>query len=117
MATMTWASVPLPLPGRDGIAVQRELIGSSRRMASGILRIDYVATKAKIAVKWDGLSVAEWNDLYEAWATYQLTAATLVLPSGQEFVVVAGHNMMSESQYYDANDAVVRDVSITFEEV
>lgn len=113
-ATLTWGS-SMPLPEYDGIGLEDVPIVASRRMLSGYLRTDILATKAKMTIRWGGLTLTERNALKSQWDSG--TEASITLPDGQSYTVVAVTESWSEEQKYDAGGAPYYTVTIVFEEV
>jgi len=112
---MTWGGNPMPLPDIDKIQVEDVPIGVTRRMALGTLRSDVVAVKARITVTWSYCTAAERATLkgeYDA-----LSEATLALPDGQSYTVVAVGNSWREQQFYERGDVPRYTITVTFEEV
>jgi hypothetical protein len=105
----------MPLPALDGIAIEYQPIGASRRMLSGYLRFDLMAVKAKATVRWDGLTAAERLALKTQWDLG--TEVTVALPDGLTFSAVAITEGWSEEQKFAANNAPYYIVTIVFEEV
>ncbi|GAB4565371.1 MAG: hypothetical protein Kow0047_15930 [Anaerolineae bacterium] len=115
MATMIWDGVETPLPDRDGVQIDDQFIGASRRMASGRLRTDIVAVKRRVRVTWSGCTQSERDALR---ARYLASGeAVITLPDGQTFTGVPKVGGWSERQIYDARDQPYYVVSVTFEEV
>lgn len=116
MAIMTWGETNLPLPDPEGIEVEDRAIAAGRRMASGVLRADYTAVKARITVHWPMLTWAERGVLSTRYNAGD--AQGLVLPDGQTFTsVIAILDSWREQQWYDPSATAHYDVTITFEEV
>jgi len=107
----------LPLPDRDGISVPLTVVGSMKRMVSGILRTDITSTKAEVSLRWSLLTKTQRDWLYMAWLSTQTNWMILKLPSGKEYIVVGGANGWDETQLYDTDDTVYYNITAKFSEV
>ncbi len=113
---MQWAGNTLPEPLKGEIRVEQIPIGNARRMLDGTLRVDVAATKARITVRWGGLTPAQRNTLRMLFDAK--TVGQLVLPDGQTFTQAAAtQNGWQERQQYDVWGDVFYEVTLTFEEV
>ena len=105
----------MPLPDRDGIEVEDFPIVAVRRMLSGTLRVDLAAIKARVRVRWSGLTSSERSTLRARYDAAD--SATLVLPDRRSLTVVAVGNSWKESQFYDLSDVCWYTVQLEFLEV
>lgn len=112
--SLTWGT-SLALPDYEGYTIEDEMIGSNVRTLAGTLRVDQIAYKMKITLRWSGLSTGERSTLASAYSTYAHVATTLTLPDGQAFTVFAVDGY-SEHVWYSRSDVPYYDVSIVFRE-
>lgn len=117
VSTMTWAGNNLAhVDEEGGITIDDAVIGSNQRMLDGTLRAEIIAKKARITLKWDGLTAAERTTLLGVYNTYGATASTLVLPDSQSFSVLAVDGWR-ESPWWSRGGTEYYNVTITFDEV
>ncbi len=119
MTSIMWGTTALPLPDRDGIEIEAGPIVAARRMLSGTLRVDVTALKARVRVRWSGLTAAQratLRSLYEAEVAGG-SAATLALPDGQSLTILAVANSWRETHFYDLSDRCWYTVTLEFTEV
>jgi len=114
--SLTWNSQTMPLPRKEGgIQIEDAPLVAARRMLSGTLRTDVIAVKARIALRWALLTASQRNTLkaqYDAGGS-----ATLVLPDGQTFTVVAIAHSWREEVLYGVSGQPYYNISIDFEEL
>lgn len=105
----------MPLPDRDGIEIEAAPIVAARRSLSGALHVDLAAIKARVRVRWGGLTSSQRGTLRSRYDAGD--SATLALPDGQSFTVAAVTGSWRETHFYDASDTCWYDVQIEFQEI
>ena len=117
--SMTWGGTAIsPLPDNEGLAAPDEFFGSAARMADASLRVDYIAEKRKIPLKWSGLTYAQLTSLRAVYDAKGSTSNTLALPDGRSFSVIAVHNGWREGDiWYDHAETAYYPLTITLDEV
>jgi hypothetical protein len=98
--TFTIDDVDIPLPDNpNGISVEHLQFGTERRMLSGELRVQYIATKRRWKLSWSILSQDDRDICYTAYTDALYTALEMVLPTDIEetVYVMSGVGTWSES--------------------
>jgi hypothetical protein len=118
MANTTWGGITLAQPdAEDGISISRKRIGGSRRMLSGTLKVDAIATKVAIKLRWTRLSAANWATLLSTYNSYHDASATLVLRDGTSYSVIASGDALTHAETYDAAGTPYYTANLSLDEV
>jgi len=114
----TWGGLTLPqVDAEGGIATQRLVFGARERTAAGALRVDYIATKHLITLKWSGLTAAERTLVLDALTSNRLTPAALTLPDGRSYAnVLAREDSLQDDLAGYTGATPLYDLALTCEE-
>ena len=119
-----WDTTEIALPEENGIKIElRPLIGKTET-SDGTLRLDTIGpsslTKARVTLKFAGLTASEYSTLSTAWDSYASAVKTLAFKEDTttlwSYDVLALHNGWKEGQWYDINDDSYIDVTLVFDE-
>jgi hypothetical protein len=115
--TVTWGGTVFN-PQPDDYRITGQFIGSAARMADGTLRVDYVAEKARITLRWTGLSYSQLQALRSLYEAKAASEQTLVLFDGRTYTVIAAPGGWQEQETIPASaTALWYGVTLTFDEV
>lgn len=111
-------SVTMPAADNpDGITIERAPQGAERRMSDGSLRVQYIALKRRVQIRWSILTQTERNTCYTAYTTAQYTSTAVVLPTGDSFNAMTGMGSWSEALIARGDGTAFYDVSFALNEV
>ena len=117
MTTISWGGSNFS-PQPDDYQITDQFLGSAARMADGALRVDQIAEKARVVLKWSGLTYAQLaaiRVIYDAKAT---TANTLALFDGRSYSVIGIQGGWQEANTENASStALWYSLTITVDEV
>lgn len=117
MTVMTWGGTAFN-PQPDDYRVTGQFLGSSVRMADGTLRVDRVAEKARIVLRWTGLTYAQLQGLRSLYDSKAQVESALVLFDGRTYTVLAAANGWQESEVVPASATQLwYSLTLTFDEV
>lgn len=98
--TIGGVDMPLPSQGR-GLEMEYFPLGISGRMASGAYRVQYVTSKWRVRIVWEGLTTAERATVWAAYGGYIATATTVVLPDGTTFSGFVDLASWAQAQWFN----------------
>jgi hypothetical protein len=115
--SVTWDNVAFN-PQPSAYQVTYRFIGNSLRTADGTLRVDFVAEKATIEIRFDWLDTGQWQNIRNLYVAKRNSEKVLTLHDGRSFNVIAAVGGWEESETFLTADGSVRyTVRLRFEEV
>lgn len=117
--TLAFDSIYLPMPrAAEPFRMEYMPFGSERRMANATLRVQYVGSRWRVVIFWEGLTKTERDLCWTTWGGYIATAALVYLPDGLSFTGMTALGSWAEAHWYDPHDGSVRyNVSFAVEQV
>lgn len=117
--TFTAGGTSLPMPRQnDPYKMEYIPFGSASRALSGALRVQFIASRWKIDITWEGLTKTERDSLFTVYNTYLSASGTWIFPDGKTLTGMVAMGSWSESQWHQINSGnIYYDISFTVEEV
>lgn len=113
--TFTVDGTSLPLPSADGpYELEYQPFGVAQRMASSLLRVQYIASKYQVKINWRGLTLAERDSLRGTWGTYLQQAGLWVFPDGLTFTGLCAMASWSETPDFNPWDSAYDRYQVSF---
>lgn len=119
ISTITWGIVSLPAVAEEGgYDVTPTFIGTRSRTANASQRVDEIAVKDRITMKFPATTTAERSTILGAYTAYAATATTLTGPDARSWSVVSTSGCRESNTFHDARLNDIRiDITIVFDEV